>query len=341
MLRRIARLALLPAVILPAALLHAPEGHPPSALAAMRPASSFATALYPWIPARAHSGHPSATMPAAPLRSLALRIPPPPGHRRILQSSSSFGTWLRGLPLRDGNPDVRLYDGTLKPFQTAHYAVLDLDVGDKDLQQCADSIIRLRAEYLRSLGCDEGIAFDFTSGDVAAWSRWRAGERPAVTDGRVTWQALESPDRTYQSFRDYLEVVFSYAGSVSLSREMDRVADPSNVIPGDVFIEGGFPGHAVIVMDVAMNEAGERVFLLAQGFTPAQDMHILRNHGEEISPWYHAKRSGALATPEWHSRYETMHRFPPASCQGESLMLAGVRDSGTIGSGGALPAQSR
>jgi len=340
MRRRIARFPVLFALLLPAAVLHAPEGHPPSALAAMHPTSSLSPALYPWLPARSHSGHPSATMPSAPFRALALRIPPPPGYRRILQSSSSFGTWLRGLPLRDGNPDVRLYDGTLKPFQTAHYAVLDLDVGGKDLQQCADSIIRLRAEYLRSLGCDDGIAFDFTSGDSASWSRWRSGERPAVTpEGRVTWQALDRPDATYENFRHYLDVVFSYAGSVSLSREMDPVADPSRVIPGDVFIEGGFPGHAVIVMDVAMNEAGDRVFLLAQGFTPAQDMHILRNNGEDISPWYRAKSEGKLLTPEWHSHFETMHRFPPVSCE-ERFQMAGV-SQGAMGYGGGLEVQSR
>lgn len=333
MLRRIARLPLLAlAVILSAALLHAPEGRPPAAFAASRPVSP---ALYPWVPARAASWHPSATMPSAPLRSLALRIPPPSGYRRILQASDSFGTWLRGLPLRDGNPDVRHYDGTLKPFQTNHYAVLDLDVGDKDLQQCADSIIRLRAEYLRSLGCDEGIAFEFTSGDVVPWSRWRDGERPAVIDERVTWLTMERSDASYENFRKYLEMVFSYAGSVSISREMIPVGDPSRVIPGDVFVEGGFPGHAVIVMDVATNEAGERVFLLAQGFTPAQDMHILRNHAEaDISPWYRAKRSGVLSTPEWHSHYETMHRFPAATC-GESVQMAGM-----VG-GAPAPAQSR
>ena len=47
---------------------------------------------------------------------------------------------------------------------------------------------------------------------------------------------------------------------------------------GDVFIKGGFPGHAVVVLDMAENDrTGQRVFLLAQSYMPAQDIHIMKN----------------------------------------------------------------
>ena len=45
--------------------------------------------------------------------------------------------------------------------------------------------------------------------------------------------------------------------------------------PGDVFIKGGSPGHAVIVVDVAIYpQTGKTVFLLAQSYMLAQQIHI-------------------------------------------------------------------
>ena len=68
---------------------------------------------------------------------------------------------------------------------------------------------------------------------------------------------------------------------------------------GDVFIQGGSPGHCVIVMDLAVQEeTGEKVFILAQGYMPAQDIQILKGEYEG-SPWYSAKDLDVLRTPEW------------------------------------------
>lgn len=238
------------------------------------------------------------------------RIHPPASFSRARLSKGSFGEWLRGLPLRPGRPPVHLYDGRLKGSQSAHHAVVDIDVGRKDLQQCADAVIRLRAEYLYSRGLEKAIAFHFTSGDVAEWRRWRGGERPRVRGNEVSWSKIAEPDASHKNFRKYLDVVFTYAGSASLSKELESVRDPAAVEVGNVFIRGGFPGHAVLVVDVAMNAAGERVFLLAQSYMPAQQIHVLRNLRSPLSPWYRAAARGALKTPEWAFRYEDLKRFP-------------------------------
>jgi hypothetical protein len=177
--------------------------------------------------------------------------------------AGSFGAWLRELPVRAGRPPVLLYDGRRKSNQSAHFAVLDVDVGSKDLQQCADAVIRLRAEYLFSGPCKAEIQFDFTSGDTARWRDWRDGMRPMVNGNRVSWKQTTAGDDSYASFREYLDTVFMYAGSASLEKELVTVDDPARPEVGDVFIEGGFPGHAILVIDVAVNANGERAFLLA------------------------------------------------------------------------------
>ena len=89
--------------------------------------------------------------------------------------------------------------------------------------------------------------------------------------------APAAADSSYVTFRAYLDTVFMYAGSYSLARELEPVADPSTVMPGDVFVQGGFPGHAVLVADVTANARGERRFLLVQSYMPAQDVHVLVN----------------------------------------------------------------
>jgi len=238
------------------------------------------------------------------------RIQPPTGFSRERLTKGSFGEWLRRLPLRPGCPPVHLYDGRLKGNQSAHYAVVDIDVGRKDLQQCADAVIRLRAEYLYSRGLEEAIAFHFSSGDLAEWWKWRGGERPRVRGNEVSWSKTAEPDASYKNFRKYLDVVFTYAGSASLSNELESAKDPAAVEIGDVFIRGGFPGHAVLVVDVAMNAAGERMFLLAQSYMPAQEIHILRNLRSPLSPWYRAAARGQLNTPDWAFRYQDLKRFP-------------------------------
>jgi hypothetical protein len=246
--------------------------------------------------------------------SIASRIAVPPGYARVAVAPGSFGAWLRELPLRPGRPPVYLYNGDEKSNQAAHFAVLDMDVGDRDLQQCADAVIRLRAEYLFQGPCKDEIRFDFTSGDVARWAAWRDGLRPVVSNNRVAWRQTAEPDSGYANFRSYLQTVFTYAGSASLERELIAVTEPAALAIGDVFIQGGFPGHAVLVVDVAQSDDGERIFLLAQSYMPAQDIHILTS-STAIDPWYRAASAGELRTPEWNFRFEDLKRFPNLPCE--------------------------
>ena len=61
------------------------------------------------------------------------RIPTPSGYQRVPVSDGSFGAWLRRFPLLPAGTKVRLFDGRDKRFQDGVQAVLDLEVGRKDL----------------------------------------------------------------------------------------------------------------------------------------------------------------------------------------------------------------
>ena len=189
--------------------------------------------------------------------------------------------------------------------------MIDLDVGKRDLQQCADAVIRLRAEYLRWAGRGHDVCFRFTNGEPASWARWADGFRPRNEGNRTTWARTAKAGRGYASFRNYLTAVFRYAGTASLERELTPA---DRVEPGDVFIEGGFPGHAVIAVDVAESRAS-RAVLLAQSYMPAQQVHVLVNPGDAAtSPWHRYDASSALETPEWRFDSGRAMRFSERGC---------------------------
>ena len=74
----------------------------------------------------------------------------------------------------------------------------------------------------------------------------------------------------------------------------------SEVNIGDVLIKGGSPGHAMLVVDMAINKEGKKIILLSQGYMPAQDIHIVKNPiNGNLSPWYTADNEIDINTPEW------------------------------------------
>ena len=69
---------------------------------------------------------------------------------------------------------------------------------------------------------------------------------------------------------------------------------------GDIFIQSGSPGHVVMVVDISENLEGKKAFLLAQGYMPAQEFHLLKNPLHEDDPWYYEEEvTYPFETPEY------------------------------------------
>lgn len=241
---------------------------------------------------------------------VATRFPAPLSYSRIRLADSSFGQYLRQLPLKKHGAQVRIYDGRIKPANGVYLAVVDLPIGSRDLHQCADAVMRLRADYFYSLQQYEDIHFNFTNGFRVDYSRWTAGDRIVVQGNNVSWRRSASPSTSSASYWKYLETIFSYAGTLSLEQELSPIP-PRDIAIGDVWIKGGSPGHAVIVVDVAVHqETGDKIFMLAQSYMPAQEIQILINPNDsEISPWYRIPEGEVLLTPEWRFSTSQLRRF--------------------------------
>lgn len=243
-------------------------------------------------------------------KTIAERFKTPAGFIRTEVSSTSFAQYLRDLPLKPAGTEVKLYNGLTKYNSDIYDAVIDLPIGHRDLHQCADAIMRLKAEYLFNQKRYEDIHFNFTNGFRADYSMWKAGKRVAVEGNRCYWKQVKDSSISYQDFWKYMEIIFSYAGTISLSKEMIKTSIEDLRI-GDVFIQGGSPGHAVIVVDVAINEVSkDKVFLLAQSYMPAQEIQLLKNpNAKDLSPWYKSDFKELLITPEWTFSKGDLKRF--------------------------------
>lgn len=235
---------------------------------------------------------------------------PPSGYKRLDEKPTTFAYFLRNLPLKPAGSFVKYFDGTFKKKANVFDAVVDLPIGNRDLHQCADAIMRLRADYFYQQKAYQNIHFNFTNGFKADYARWRKGERIAINGNRTTWIKTNKPSESQASYWAYLEQVFSYAGTASLDKEL-RTNDLKNLKIGDVFIKGGFPGHAVIVVDIAINQkTNQKVFLLAQSYMPAQEIQILKNpKNDSISPWYEVNFTTTLETPEWQFKTNELKQF--------------------------------
>jgi hypothetical protein len=236
-----------------------------------------------------------------PASTVSTRFIPPESFKRIGLQAKSFGEYLRNLPLKPYESEVKTYSGNLAYTNSYNASVIDISVGEKDLQQCADAIIRLRAEFLWKINRKEEIAFHFTNGMLCKYSEYASGYRFA----NEHWLKKTSPDTSYKAFQNYLKLVFMYAGTLSLEKELSYVSDTSKVTVGDVFIKGGSPGHCFIVVDVVQNTKGERLMLLAESYMPAQNIHIVKN-GE--NPWIKLNEKpsfdyGYLIGSKYHRRF--------------------------------------
>jgi hypothetical protein len=155
------------------------------------------------------------------------------------------------------------------------------------LQQCADALIRIRSEYLWGNNRKGEIGFNFTSGHYCSWKKYSEGYRPKINGNKVTFSKTASANTSEENFYNYLNLIYMYSGTLPLYHELKSI-NSENLRLGDMLIKGGSTGHIVMIGDEVVNEEGDRLFLLFQGNTPAQSVHLVKNlEDSTLSPWYH------------------------------------------------------
>lgn len=219
------------------------------------------------------------------------RYQPSDSFSRTPNDTNSFAFYLQHLKLKKYGEPVLYYNGSKKANNHVYSSVIDMEISKKDLQQCADAVMRLRAEYLFSQKQYDQITFLF-NGDKKYHS----------------YLSYSPSDRSYVKFRSYMDYIFTYANTGSLYNQLHAV-QVSEIQIGDVFVQKGNPfGHAVLVVDMCLNVKGEKRFMLAQSYMPAQETQILFNPNNQ-SVWYEIPQDNEIVTPEWTFTVNDLRRW--------------------------------
>ena len=219
------------------------------------------------------------------------RFETPENYKRSIQNTE-FAKWLNNLSLKNSNVPVYTYEGRVKTNPNVYVGVIDLVQPKKNLQFNSNALLRLRAEYL-----------------YRSKNYKKLDELSNIKANPTTYTDFTNGDNSYNKFTEYLNNYLSSITPNSINELLTRVSLKEIQI-GDIFFQSGnIKNHGVIVIDMAKNYKGQKLFILAQSYYPSQDIQVLTNPSNDfISPWYEAKE-GVLLTPEWRFLTSDLMRF--------------------------------
>ena len=185
----------------------------------------------------------------------------------IQYQDDAFYKFLCSLPRKKRMAEIKNYMGEDAGMSYYKYCVIDFPLLSP-VEQCADICMHLRAEYFYRQKQYDKIHFHDVGGKDHKYT------------GGASRQALNT----------YLKKIYNISNTASMYAEMQIVPSLSDIRPGDVLIypaKGNKLGHVVMVSEVAKDAKGDIYFQVMQGFTPACELHIVKNNDiSGNSPWF-------------------------------------------------------
>ncbi len=232
--------------------------------------------------------------------TVTTRFNPPAGFKGIEAPANSFGAYLQNFPLRDYNAKPLRYNSSSDSLEedssSSVASVLDIDmIHKRNLQIAPNSLILLYSKYLYTTQLYNDISFKLSTTPVfeCDYTTWTTGGRLSVQGNTITWckehtdtcghkdVELGTNDST---FKWYMQNVMLYTSMASFKSNLYKVQkNDANI--GDVifFADSNVPS---IIVDMATDSSGNKIYIAACGGTPACEIHILKNEKNvDMSPW--------------------------------------------------------
>ena len=198
--------------------------------------------------------------------------------------ANDYSRWIIKQPIIVGEHVLTFNNNKISGLNNWYVAKFDYNIGTQDLHQCADAAIYLNAKYHYDKKILNKIKYSFTNGYTYSYNKFKENKVPDCREDN-NWKC-ELIHKETNNLNEYLDIVWNYAGSYSLEKYDTYRVSLEDIQPGDIFIYGGFPGHVVSVVDVIINKNGQKKFMLAQSYMPAQEQHILLNPTKDFSVWH-------------------------------------------------------
>jgi hypothetical protein len=182
-----------------------------------------------------------------------------------------------------GSDVLNYRGGIFKPGGDRTVAfVVDMDIKGRRLEQCMDILVRLYTEFLWKKNQGDNLQLPLPGGYWLKWKEWSEGFRPVFKGIDVKIIKSSKSDTTYSAYKSFLNTVYSESHTQQFFHAYLPI-DRTDVKIGDIIIKKGTKGHAVMIVDMAINEQGDMIALIGNGDTPACQVFILRYNKE--TPW--------------------------------------------------------
>ncbi|MBQ7444664.1 MAG: hypothetical protein IJS71_01820 [Clostridia bacterium] len=269
--------------------------------------------------------------------TIETRFNPPKGYTRVSVEPGSFAEFLRTYQLKPYGTKPEMFTGYIND-DSSDLGVFNQQMTLVQYQQCADTAMMLYAEYLFKEGLYSEISFNFANGFKCDFEHWAEGNRVSVSGNTVKWvlstdkAGVKAGDYSFQNLVNYLHVVYQYANTASLAQELpkangdlqigdiiigttDQLRAQAMLIGSETASEVSY-GHAIIIADMAVNEAGEKVYLFIEGTTPATECCVVENPDGVSACWYKFNAdgtfvkgvSGIVWKTEWGRKFKVTER---------------------------------
>lgn len=246
--------------------------------------------------------------------TIQTRFNPPEGYVRVEIEANSFGTYMRNFPLKPYGENALSFSGVVSD-EAPTLGVLVQDTPVIKAQQCADTCMLFYGEYCYKNNKFDKISFEFCDRFVCDFVSWAKGNRPKVVDNKkTTWEnkvgttGVKENDYSFDNFIEYMKNVYVYSNTDSLVTELNKV-EACDMKPGDLLIVSQYQlaqqaksqgietptyGHAMIVADMCVNEAGEKMFMLVEGTTPATEPVVVEDPSNPGNVWFKFDADGTF-----------------------------------------------